>query len=99
MNGVTHSILRVLEHLQERGDEVLVIFRAAEGYISPSWYPSKQAHHQRQRPLAPSATPNTVSKTAVMAGKSTSFLAIPDGMPDFSQPEPELVATIDEIDL
>ncbi|WDF89095.1 FMN-binding negative transcriptional regulator [Aeromonas hydrophila] len=29
------------------GDEVLVIFRAADGYISPSWYPSKQAHHQQ----------------------------------------------------
>ena len=29
------------------GDEVLVIFRAAEGYISPNWYPGKQAHHQQ----------------------------------------------------
>ncbi|MFM4856687.1 FMN-binding negative transcriptional regulator [Aeromonas hydrophila] len=29
------------------GDEVLVIFRAADGYISPNWYPSKQAHHQQ----------------------------------------------------
>ena len=29
------------------GDEVLVIFRAAEGYISPSWYPGKQVHHQQ----------------------------------------------------
>lgn len=36
---------------------------------------------------------------SVMAGKSTSFQAIPDGMPDFIQSEPELVATIDEIDL
>ncbi|MCS3456665.1 transcriptional regulator [Aeromonas sp. BIGb0405] len=31
----------------KEGQEVLVIFRAAEGYISPSWYPSKQAHHQQ----------------------------------------------------
>jgi hypothetical protein len=36
---------------------------------------------------------------SVMAGKSTSFQAMPDGMPDFSQPETELVATIEELDL
>lgn len=29
------------------GDEVLVIFKAADAYISPNWYPSKQAHHQQ----------------------------------------------------
>ncbi len=29
------------------GDEVLVIFRAADGYISPSWYPGKHEHHQQ----------------------------------------------------
>lgn len=29
------------------GDKVLVIFRAAEGYISPSWYPGKQVHHKQ----------------------------------------------------
>ena len=29
------------------GDEVLVIFKAADGYISPNWYPSKQAHHKQ----------------------------------------------------
>ena len=28
------------------GDEVLVIFRAADGYISPNWYPSKQENHK-----------------------------------------------------
>jgi transcriptional regulator len=26
--------------------EVLVIFQGAQSYISPSWYPSKQEHHQ-----------------------------------------------------
>lgn len=30
----------------------------------------------------------------VMAGKSTSFLAVPVGMPDLSWPEPELVASV-----
>ncbi|HEX4986129.1 MAG TPA: FMN-binding negative transcriptional regulator [Burkholderiales bacterium] len=28
------------------GDEVLVIFRAADAYISPSWYPSKPETHR-----------------------------------------------------
>ncbi|MFM4648978.1 FMN-binding negative transcriptional regulator [Aeromonas bivalvium] len=31
----------------KEGQEVLVIFRGAEGYISPNWYPSKQAHHKQ----------------------------------------------------
>ena len=31
MNGVTHSILRVLDHLQERGDDVLVLAPSGEG--------------------------------------------------------------------
>lgn len=30
----------------ENGSEVLVIFQAEHGYISPNWYPSKQQHHQ-----------------------------------------------------
>ena len=29
------------------GDEALVIFRAANAYISPNWYPSKHEHHQQ----------------------------------------------------
>jgi len=28
------------------GDEVLVIFRAEQGYISPNWYPSKHENHR-----------------------------------------------------
>ncbi|GAB3281186.1 glycosyltransferase family 1 protein [Sinomonas notoginsengisoli] len=31
MNGVTHSILRILDHLQERGDDILVIAPSGEG--------------------------------------------------------------------
>lgn len=32
---------------QQAGDtEVLVIFQAAQGYISPNWYPSKPEHHR-----------------------------------------------------
>lgn len=29
------------------GADVLVVFRGAEGYISPNWYPSKQAAHRQ----------------------------------------------------
>ena len=29
------------------GDEVLVIFRAAESYVSPNWYPSKHDFHKQ----------------------------------------------------
>lgn len=29
------------------GDEVLVVFRAAEAYISPNWYPSKHEFHKQ----------------------------------------------------
>lgn len=29
------------------GDEVLVIFRAGDAYISPNWYPSKQEQHRQ----------------------------------------------------
>ena len=29
------------------GDEVLVIFRAEEGYLSPNWYPSKHEAHRQ----------------------------------------------------
>ena len=28
-------------------DEVMVVFRGAEGYISPNWYPGKQETHRR----------------------------------------------------
>jgi transcriptional regulator len=29
------------------GDEVLVVFRASDAYISPNWYPSKHEHHRQ----------------------------------------------------
>ncbi|WP_233238578.1 FMN-binding negative transcriptional regulator [Bordetella sp. LUAb4] len=31
----------------EEGDEVLVVFRAADAYISPNWYPSKHELHKQ----------------------------------------------------
>jgi transcriptional regulator len=29
------------------GDEVLVVFRGTDAYISPNWYPSKHEHHRQ----------------------------------------------------
>ena len=29
------------------GDQVLVVFRAADAYVSPNWYPSKHEHHRQ----------------------------------------------------
>jgi transcriptional regulator len=29
------------------GDEVLVVFRAADAYVSPNWYPSKREQHRQ----------------------------------------------------
>ncbi|WP_084103224.1 glycosyltransferase family 1 protein [Demequina sp. NBRC 110056] len=37
-NGVTHSLLRVIEHLSERGDEALVIAPEAKGSTGPVRY-------------------------------------------------------------
>ncbi|MBD1554578.1 FMN-binding negative transcriptional regulator [Pseudomonas typographi] len=31
----------------QNADEVLVVFRAEEAYISPNWYPSKREHHKQ----------------------------------------------------
>lgn len=50
--GSPHAILRA--HVaranplwqQAANTEVLVIFQAADGYISPNWYPSKPEHHR-----------------------------------------------------
>lgn len=29
------------------GDEALIVFRAADAYVSPNWYPSKHEHHRQ----------------------------------------------------
>lgn len=36
----------IWQTLQE-GTQVMVVFRGVEGYISPNWYPSKQATHRQ----------------------------------------------------
>jgi transcriptional regulator len=48
--GVLHTHVaranRVWKDLAS-GDEVLVVFRASDAYISPNWYPSKHEHHRQ----------------------------------------------------
>ena len=52
MNGVTHSILRVLEHLQERGDEVLVIAPSTQDTGTPNEVYGAHVHRLPSVPLA-----------------------------------------------
>lgn len=52
INGVTHSILRVLEHLQERGDEVLVIAPSTQDTDVPREVHGARVHRLPSMPLA-----------------------------------------------
>ncbi|WP_082575163.1 glycosyltransferase family 4 protein [Arthrobacter sp. Soil763] len=52
MNGVTHSILRVLEHLQGRGDEVLVIAPSTQDTGVPDEVHGARVHRLPSVPLA-----------------------------------------------
>lgn len=52
MNGVTHSILRVLEHLQDRGDEVLVIAPSTQDPEVPGEVHGARVHRLPSVPLA-----------------------------------------------
>ncbi len=52
MNGVTHSILRVLDHLQERGDDVLVIAPSSGAEESPAQVSGAAVHRLPAVPLA-----------------------------------------------
>ena len=52
MNGVTHSILRVLDHLQERGDEVLVIAPSAHDGEAAVQVNGAEVHRLPAVPLA-----------------------------------------------
>ncbi|VII95161.1 Glycosyl transferase, group 1 [Arthrobacter sp. DR-2P] len=52
MNGVTHSILRVLDHLQDRGDDVLVIAPSAQDAEAPGHVKGAEIHRLPAVPLA-----------------------------------------------
>ncbi len=52
MNGVTHSILRVLEHLEERGDDVLVIAPSTLDGEAPDRVRGAEIHRLPAVPLA-----------------------------------------------
>ncbi|OYU88308.1 MAG: transcriptional regulator [Bradyrhizobiaceae bacterium PARB1] len=48
--GILHSHVARANPLWQDvtdGDEVLVVFRAADAYISPNWYPSKHEFHKQ----------------------------------------------------
>ncbi|WP_240341813.1 glycosyltransferase family 1 protein [Arthrobacter sp. Alg241-R88] len=52
MNGVTHSILRVLEHLEDRGDDVLVIAPSTLDGEAPERVKGAEIHRLPAVPLA-----------------------------------------------
>ncbi|MET1087275.1 MAG: glycosyltransferase family 1 protein [Arthrobacter sp.] len=52
MNGVTHSILRVLEHLEDRGDDVLVIAPSTQDAEAPDQVNGAVIHRLPAVPLA-----------------------------------------------
>ncbi|TLM86181.1 glycosyltransferase family 1 protein [Pseudarthrobacter sp. NamE5] len=52
MNGVTHSILRVLEHLEGRGDDVLVIAPSAQDGEAAGTVKGAEVHRLPAVPLA-----------------------------------------------
>lgn len=52
MNGVVHSVLRILDHLQERGDDVLVIAPAGDSGIGPEYVSGALVHRLPSMPMA-----------------------------------------------
>ncbi|ADX72304.1 glycosyltransferase [Pseudarthrobacter phenanthrenivorans Sphe3] len=52
MNGVTHSILRVLDHLQDRGDDVLVIAPSTQDGDGGATVKGAEVHRLPAVPLA-----------------------------------------------
>lgn len=52
MNGVVHSVLRILDHLQERGDDVLVIAPAGDSGIGPEYVAGALVHRLPSMPMA-----------------------------------------------
>jgi phosphatidylinositol alpha 1,6-mannosyltransferase len=52
MNGVVHSILRILDHLRERGDDVLVIAPAGDAAVGPEYVSGALVHRLPSMPMA-----------------------------------------------
>ncbi|UUL76075.1 glycosyltransferase family 1 protein [Pseudarthrobacter sp. Fe7] len=75
MNGVTHSILRVLDHLQERGDDVLVIAPSAQDGAAPGQVKGAEVHRLPSVPLA--GYTNVRVALGVCTGSSESLPSTP----------------------